>query len=234
MKERSIICRDDEVRAFLEGRKTQMRRPFVLPKFASHIEEPPKAVFPDGSGLGWIAWYGAGPFSAEDTKLRYPGPERQGFPCPFGVAGDHLWVQETWNMRGIMFGKPAEYARYASRDAYHYRATDDGKWRPEWGGWRSATQMPRVVSRLTLEIVGVRVERLQDITEHDAKAEGVECVDLGHGFLSDARCAFRDAWDHAFGESVDAKTGELFDAEKHPFAWCHNPFVWALNVKVIA
>lgn len=215
MKERAIICRDEEVRAFLEGRKTQLRRPFVLPKFASLIEDQPVAVFPDASGLGWIAWYGRGPFSAEDTRARYPGPTREGVPCPFGVVGDRLWVREAWNMHGIMFGKPAAMARFASRRAYHYRATDDGQWRREWGGWRPATQMPRVVSRITLEIIDVCVERLQYITEEEATLEGFE-MDFP---VYTARGFFKDAWDREHGATR--------------LSWDNNPFVWVIQTKVL-
>jgi hypothetical protein len=208
VKERSIRCRDDEVRAFLEGRKTQMRRPLSGPDTAD--------IRFDGDSSEWYCEVGL-------WHAR----------CPFGIAGDRLWVREAWNMRGIMFGKPASFARYASKRAFHYRATDDGGWRPEWGGWRSAVQMPRIVSRITLKIVNVRIERLQDITHDDAVKEAVKRHDCGGGFLSDARCAFRDEWDSIFGESVDAKTGELVDVAKHPLAWCHNPFVWVIETKVI-
>lgn len=231
MKERSIICRDDEVYGLLGGRKTQIRRPLHLPSFARHIKDTPEAVYPDASGLGWIAWYGVGPFSAEDTKQRYPGPEREGFPSPFGIVGDRLWVRECfatvpWNAGAEKRVPLNDHDEQGVR----YRATWD---RSQSKPWRSSSQMPRWASRLTLEIVNVHVERLQDITEEDAINEGVRRVDLGHGFLSDARCAFRDAWDHVHGESVDAKTGELVDVAKHPFAWHHNPFVWALGVNVI-
>src|SRR5690554_5325653 len=99
MRERPIIFSGAMVRAILEGRKTQTRRVMkqaMERKLARRtIPDVADAVFPDGSGNGWVAWYGQGPFTAEDTVRRYPGDH--GFHCPFGRPGDRLWVRETWH-----------------------------------------------------------------------------------------------------------------------------------------
>ena len=190
MKERPIICRDDEVRAFIEGRKTQLRRPLAGPDTSDIRFDAESSEWYCEAGL----WHGR---------------------CPFGVAGDRLWVREAWNMRGLMFGKPAAFAKYASKQAFHYRATDDGKWRLEWGGWRSAGQMVRNASRITLEITNVRVERLQDITTSDAHAEGFADVAF-----------FRSSWNAVHG-GIDPTT-----KNQRQTAWEPNPFVWVIGVEV--
>ena len=204
MKERPIICRDDEVRAFLDGRKTQLRRPIVGPDTLD-------ILFDVESG----EWY------CDGGKWHKH--------CPFGVVGDRLWVRECFATVPRNSGAERHVlANDHDEQGVRFRATwDKSHSKP----WRSSSQMPRWASRITLEITNVRVERLQYITEEDAISEGVRRVDLGHGFLSDARCAFRDAWDHVHGESVNPKTGES-NAEKHLFAWVNNPFVWVIGVEV--
>lgn len=205
MKERPIICRDDEVRAFLEGRKTQLRRPLTGPDTNDIRFDVESNEWYCEAGL----WH---------TR------------CPFGVVGDTLWVRECfatvpWNSGAEKHIPTNDHDEQGVR----FRATwDKSHSKP----WRSSSQMPRWASRVTLKITNVRVERLQDITKQDAISEGVKRVDLGQGFLSDARCAFRDAWDHAYGESINAKTGEPNDPQKVPFAWRQNPFVWVIAVEV--
>lgn len=225
MKERPIICRDDEVRAFLEGRKTQLRRPMRS-----------KRVYATGGTLDqtWLP-IGRGQCITLGENGKWPRSVLQ--HCPFGVVSDRLWARECWAVgAGANALSPKELCASIwlyDNGGLWYRADDKQPSTPisPRGDWRSSSQMPRWASRITLEITNVRVERLQDITKQDAINEGVKRVDLGHGFLSDARCAFRDAWDHVHGESVNPKTGES-NAEKHLFAWVNNPFVWVIGVEV--
>lgn len=143
MKERPILFSGPMVRAILEGRKTQTRRRV-------------KGV--DDLYVG-----------VEDGKVWQMDEygDTHDVPCPFGVPGDRLWVRETW-CRGRAFvfyradcpgeGKPSEY-------------TDE--WNaPFVDRWHPSIHMPRSASRITLEVVSVRVERLADISDADAKAEG--------------------------------------------------------------
>lgn len=91
------------------------------------------------------------------------GPSR----CPYGQPGDRLWARETWAApHNCDHLKPSEID---SEWRFHYAATEDR------GGllWRPSIHMPRRASRITLEVTGVRVERLQDISEADAIAEGI-------------------------------------------------------------
>jgi len=107
--------------------------------------------------------------------------------CPYGIPGDRLWVRETFQR---------------ARGGFQYRA--DGITTPR--AWKPSIFMPRTASRITLEVTGVRVERLQDISEKDARAEGVDA----------APCfciPYRRLWD-----SLNAKRG--FGWEKNPWVWC--------------
>jgi hypothetical protein len=126
--------------------------------------------------------------------------------CPYGVPGDRLWVRETVN---VLAGVEAVYA------------ADNAKVRGEGVmSWRDGTvpsiHMPRWASRLTLTITDVRVERLQDISEEDALAEG--CSGMGGTNYDECESPseeFRHLWD-----SINAKRGH---------AWATNPWVWAIT-----
>ena len=147
--------------------------------------------------------------------------------CRYGVPGNRLWVRETWAVQHQFDPhKPSEiYAAGLEMGVEihpHYAATE------ELGGLikRPSVYMPRWASRIILEIVGVRVQRLNDITDKDAKAEGAEVFEwrgdpdqVGEGWVGVGRhiFAFRELWD-----SINAKRG---------FGWDANPWVWALTFK---
>src|SRR5690606_22458504 len=98
--------------------------------------------------------------------------------CPYGHPGDRLWVRETWNARPVSEVDSGMYEAWAPYKAIpkqqpsnawvYFEADGD-----EEGPWRPSIHMPRWASRITLEITGVRVERLQDISEADARREGL-------------------------------------------------------------
>lgn len=126
------------------------------------------------------------------------------------AVGDVLWVREAWQVRGLAWREPIANTKFASKSAYHYRATDDGAWKPHWGPWRASLHMPMWASRITLEVTDVRTERLYDISDDDARAEGVSCnrrdgeqwcwidgTDIRNA--ADAREAFLSFWDRTNG-----------------------------------
>lgn len=143
-------------------------------------------------------------------------------PFPHGRPGDKLWVREAHYIIG-------EY-----REVF-FRATQDSNNSPalSWPGpWRPSIHMPRWASRITLEVTGVRCERLRDISEADAQAEGVERTVTGDGWrryadpsweavglppFADARSSFRSLWEHING------TG----------SWDANPWVWVIEFERI-
>ncbi|ECC1584405.1 hypothetical protein FNH94_17485 [Salmonella enterica subsp. diarizonae] len=209
MKERGMIFNGEMVRAILDGRKTQTRRPikWKQTRFTEVAERD------DGSLWPW----------AEDC-------ERGGdiwFTCPFGEVGDRIWVRETFSCIGNEDGHPVDAnSNLCSReDAQRiYRASaiqnpgNYGLWTsPDGfdfeGSWTPSIHMPRWASRITLEITDVRVERLNNISECDAKAEGgpTECTLIGDKYFP----GFRSLWKSIYGEE----------------SWAANPWVWVIEFK---
>ena len=130
------------------------------------------------------------------------------FCCPYGQVGDRLWVKETWGAWPHLGG---DY----QRESLRYRA--DGEYESEYNAWRwrPSIFMPRWASRLTLEIIKVRVQRLQEISAEDVVAEGV-LPPNPHGWLPDiARLKFGLFWD-----TLNAKRG---------YDWASNSWVWAIE-----
>ena len=147
--------------------------------------------------------------------------------CPFGYPGDHLWVREAWNIarpirnsEGIVDDEMLWTGKLPAEDPRGKRLMDD--WCVGYaadgcdGRMRPSIHMPRWASRLTLEVTGVRVERLQDISEEDARAEGV-CLPEGQTFLSAPRF-FAELW-----ESINGKRAP----------WKSNPLVWVVSFRRI-
>jgi hypothetical protein len=143
--------------------------------------------------------------------------------CPYGQpGGDRLYVRETWAAPHAYDHLPPRLIPQDSR--IHYAATEDR------GGllWRPSIHMPRWASRITLEVTGVRVERLQDINEADARAEGITdggCLNCGEP--EPCNCAApqpdaRDAFVH------------LWMSINGPDSWAANPLVWVVEFKPVA
>jgi len=129
---------------------------------------------------------------------------------PYGEAGDRLWVRETWkpwpNTAGPEFRGPDDMGAI-------YAAT----WDKSGGyGWKPSIHMPRWASRLLLEVVSVRVERVQDIGEADARAEGVDHIPAAPAALTH-RAAFSGLWN-----SINSGRG---------YSWTVNPWVWVVEFR---
>ncbi len=182
MKERGMIFNAEMVRALLDGRKTQTRRPIKWKKTRfTEIGERE-----DGSNWPW----------SEDAEHACDFWH----PCPFGAVGDRIWVRETWARYNI------------DQNSYDiaYRATTPADW-PEEGRWRPSIHMPRWASRITLEITNVGVQRLQSISPNDAAREGLVklpatgryCINQGDQYFGgashDAREVFSWLWESIYG-----------------------------------
>lgn len=154
MKERPILFSGPMVRAILDGRKAQTRR------VIKQIPHKPVA-HARVNHQGFVEW-------VDTDGVAYTG----GKPCPYGVVGDRLWVRETWKPTGLLAGAKPSETRACGHFAY--AADAEQRRRDQHIRWRSSIHMPRWASRITLEVTGVRVERLQDISEDDATAEGFE------------------------------------------------------------
>jgi hypothetical protein len=135
---------------------------------------------------------------------------------PYGGPGDRLWVRETWRPTGLLsFAKP-DCTFACSR--FSYRADDHQLDRDKTIPWRPSIHMPRWASRITLEITEVRVQRIQEISEEDARAEGWDMSNL------------------RFGETYDgtrhAKEWFMRQWQKlYPGSWERNDWVWAYTFR---
>lgn len=231
-KERPILFSGDMVRAILEGRKSQTRWP-VKPQPAW------RDVFMD-----WL-WRGFHFAFADEEIFDSHGTAQK---CPYGQTGDWLWVRETWHHSR---DKNRTYFRADAPGADHLK---DWKWKP-------SIHMPRWASRILLEIVSVRMERIQDISEADAKAEGVgplfsekelrERPDIAARYGDDM--SFRnylwhgdfgsmgggnktsDAWRYQYSGYDDARGSfsSLWELTYGPGSWDRNDWVWAIEFKRI-
>lgn len=202
MTDSPILFSAPMVRAILAGRKTQTRR-IVKRSIINH-----HSLERDEGGIYWV--------EAEDGDHHKVTDW-----CPYGQAGDRLWVRETWTEESV----DAEEGHYRP----DYRATANGQ---PLGKWKPSIHMPRKVSRITLEITGVRVEPLRDISADDALAEGIDLApnhpgmyeavlaDNGHGSrivcaVDDPTEAYRALWNLINGSD----------------SWDSNPFVWVVEFK---
>lgn len=188
MKERGLICKDDEVRAILDGRKTVFRRP-LGPRVGVYTKDgAPDEV----DSLVRIGDDG----SPEDGEVR----------CPFGVPGDRLWVREACAYGDMRWSHvPIKYRADGERQ--------EGVW-----GWSPSSTMPRHMSRILLEVVSVRIERLHAITEDDAVREGM--CRKGVSATGRVRASFRAAFENMWGRHY---------TKSH--AWSENPFVWRVEFR---
>ncbi|EPH1852755.1 hypothetical protein ACJJBP_22785 [Pseudomonas aeruginosa] len=221
MKERPILFTGPMVRAILEGRKTVTRRVVTpQPDFLGSMVDPNT------------------PFKTLDAGLHAR------IKCPYGEPGDRLWVRETWTDVN-MCGAPAlayradedirdlmeEPGFLDDRGAFNY---DDPRVKPypfacwyaelDQARWRPSIHMPRWASRILLEITAVRVERLQDISEEQALAEGVRGEPCDHARQA---CADIGCW----GDTAKGAFGFLWEQLNGAGAWQANPWVWVVEFK---
>lgn len=209
MKERPILFSGPMVRALLDGSKTQTRR---VCKQAANLSAVVAVQDPTSKEIGQRPpYFSPGWFGDEDGEAQ--------FFSPYGAAGDRLWVRETWDAGGNDIGYRADMSsRHIQPTDAHYldsmRMFDRQR-----GQWRPSIHMPRWASRITLEITCVRIERLQDISEEDAVAEGVSVHPDHHGkprtSIYSPVQAYRDLWESISG----------------PGSWDLNPWVWVVEFK---
>jgi hypothetical protein len=235
IKERPILFRAPMIRAILSGQKTQTRRVVkgippsaTLPTYYGAFTD---GVFGHGSAPRKALEHTLGWFVPEAGDL-WPCDDNQRLRCPYGNPGDHLWVRETFvveNTRDYhgehnnpMDDRPIQKINDPDGNYWlipHFRATepephivpyrcdaDDDRTR-----WTPAIHMPRWASRITLEIISVRVERLAEISQADCIAEGM--VERSGPFLHHVIADYRRLWT------------EINGAE----SWLENPYVWVIE-----
>lgn len=203
MIERPILMNGAMVRATLDGTKTQTRRIVKSQPPAGHV---------------WVGWCASSTHRADEGKAVWAVDDGalmrdvHRVACPYGQPGDRLWVRESYADIGCRLTFRADVD-----DGAHCKVR---KWTP-------SIHMFRADSRILLEIVSVRVERLQDISDADIQNEGIDmdalaeaqdrydvvCGGTGAAGRATLRTAWRDLWESTGGD------------------WDANPWLWAISFK---
>lgn len=236
MKERPILFNGDMVRAILDGHKTQTRRVVDVSKIkpSTWKHEGIETIRP----VAELGWNHKDQWQAKTNRYNVWS---KGFLCPYGKVGDQLWVRETFYDD---LGTRRNEAERLSREHVYYRADGEASQQFEdWMDlrWSSPIQMPRWASRITLEITSVRVERVQDISETDAIAEGINPTvfdefDIAEIKFEDPECLEAKVLDILGPVQIPAKVNfmtlwDKINGKTH--SWASNPFVWVLEFKRI-
>ena len=211
MIERPILLSGPMVRAILAGEKTQTRR----------VVKPQPQPFQSNDRPGRWWWFNIHRKGWPEGRIHEAMLDAEIIPfCPYGATGDRLWVRETLANSGGGWYYAAD-GMSLDPEGRALSLTGQGK----AGKWyRPSIHMPRWASRITLDVASVRVERLQDISEADAQAEGApigeyfkDDLDGGRLVKADRRLGFRVLWD-----SINAKRG---------YGWDVNPWVWVVEFR---
>src|SRR6478736_5547644 len=220
MKERPIIFSGKMVRAILAGTKTQTRRVIGLDQF-ERSQTP---------GYSWTWRNKRGLWEdVRDANLNKH--------CPYGMIGDRLWLRENWRtwedpktgVDGILFKAdsgfvPIENTREAADRwmAVHQNCRRSNSWRP-------SIHLPRWASRISLDVLGVQTQRLQSISEADARAEGITPLDGVHRSqpLVGEICG-RTHGTHPYTLAF-AVLWDIINGDRIGCAWADNPWVWCVS-----
>jgi hypothetical protein len=207
VKERPILFSGPMVRAILDGRKTQTRRVAKHPLF---LEAKRVCSYKQQSEFDLI-------FEDDSGAIVL---------CPYGKPGDRLWVRETFFPVHTVKHEPkfaAVIPEILYRADYEDREPDRSVIAPHH--WKPSIFMTPALSRITLEVVSVRVERLQDISEADAIAEGVEQVGGGRYWLGAPGLV-------PSGTAAQAYY-ELWESINGAGSWPKNPWVWVVEFQLV-
>lgn len=229
MKETGLMFKAPLVRAILDDLKTQTRRPVAMPRKRDSF-----VMLDHGKGF----W----PYQSDDgeSELCSDGCEHR-YSSPFGMPGDRIYVRETvrscraYEVQGY---KPSEWGNKPI-----WFEADGGPTGPTTAWAEKATpaiHMPKWAARIWLEVIGVRVERLQQITDADALAEGVDRTNTSiPGY---ARERFQKLWDSTTGRPAlpanenskrYARVKQWLDTHPDTTGWAANPWVWVIDFKRI-
>lgn len=223
-KEKPILFSAPMVQAILAGRKTQTRRV---------IKYVPK----DWKFHGFNV-HGQAIFYPEDEKDLDQLDELDAiFPCPYGDVGDGLWVRETFcdtskigaRRMGINY-TPREIEYRADMGIERFPLSGNYTPRDNDFKWTPSIHMPRIASRIDLKITGRRVERLQDISEADAIAEGIDAANIPEGGVAYRNYLARDQDDRPWiDEDPIGSFFSLWRKINGDQSMRENPFVWVME-----
>jgi hypothetical protein len=247
MKEHPILFSGEMVRAILEGRKTQTRR----------VVKWPKWIYDDYDKERCSEIINSNEYRSVVKRGNCDGIVGR-MNCPYGAPGDVLYVRETW--RGWV-PDTTWMIRYKADDSVvqsdcdwdegpQYNSPFDLGLEREPAKWRPSIFMPRWASRIQLRVVDVRVERLQKITDDDAKKEGCFFTDYGNRCFHPQPCPLpkkhpshpiKNGWKAYETTSSDECLGtprmafaNLWNSinKKRGYGWDENPWVWVVEFEV--
>ena len=251
MKEHPILFSAPMIRAILAGTKTQTRRIVKPQPEHAQIHTWKGETLYDGEARVWCWRDNVWPDASVDCNGR---DDVSALLLPFArwEVGDRLWVKETWAaFTGGRTQDGEEWDEYTGKIAdmrdengLNYVGTDglafaaDGKHSP--GRWRPSIFMPRWASRITLEVTDVRVERLQAISDADARAEGLRCLSKDGGVTYKHGIPDRDGlpgtdddgwpW-HEWEVDPRAAYRKLWESINGAASWVSDPWVWVLGFR---
>jgi hypothetical protein len=206
VKERPILFSGPMVKAILDGRKTQTRRVLKLPTWSTQdwddFEPDDPSVVCEATGC------------------------MPDIPCPYGNVGDRLWVREAHRLTDCTCKETCRTPQYV-----WYEADFSGHDNVSLNKLRPSIHMPRWASRISLEVTGVRVERLQDISAEDIDAEGVTSCDEWLNYLADYESMQSSDARLETVHEYWAKRWDRINGHAHP--WDSNPWVWVIEFKTI-
>jgi hypothetical protein len=231
-KLRPMLFSTPMVQGILNERKTQTRRIIKIQPDDNgifYMENPPIG-WEENYKEEWKPWI-------YDTEQG----ERVGINCPYGKVGDILWVREAWNYAG-----DTDFYFYKAGSNYHLPSDmenipDESKYK-----YRPSIHMPKMACRIYLEIISLRVERLQTISNKDAIAEGIEFDHISIRYYD----YIRECWWQYMDDGEDLESEQLSGKVPFPFkpthsyetlwekingrtSWALNPWVWVVEFKRI-
>jgi len=231
MKERPIIFSTSMVKKILSGEKTQTRR-IIKPQFSTvwGSGQPNEQTFELRNKQQWKDAFGC------HVDISTPTNHWKWLWCPYGKAGDRLWVRESWadvtcafddadEIRDVAFKADNSVWNCYGQMVYLEQLGQSGIYVNKW---KPSIHMPKFASRINLEITNVRVERLQDISEADAQTEGMPkpnhyyCDEMGG--WEGHRCKKSTTFFEELWNEINAKRG---------FGWESNPWVWVIEFRKI-
>lgn len=211
-KPKKISFRDDYIRSILNGRKTISVKPInpQPPEWATFLNHCTGYNI-DMKIVPWYMYQWCEPEKNPPAPLKR-WPDSHYIPCPYGRPGDSLCVQETWRVRG---GKEYEYQKHQPSVVYKASADITDSVCSEWN---KAIMMPAWASRMSIKITDLRVKRIQDLTEEEAIAEGVDDLsmeNLPRQATFSRKTDFKQIWHRMY--------------RARNLQWEKNPWVWVLS-----
>lgn len=203
MKEKPILFSGPMVNAILDGRKTQTRRVVNAKRHPNlEVSDDGEPIYMHSSDCRGYCDYACGKKVLEQWT-------------PYGVVGDRLWVRETWTSDGADIQRVLMAQRKIPIRCLYRANPADAKRVGTTFKWTPSIHMPRWASRITLEIIELRAERLQNISDTDSVSEGIP----NGAYAINPRESFRSLWD-----DINSQRG---------FGWDANPWVWVIEFKKV-